>query len=118
MKTPKDERDRYNGSEEKMAAEFEPLAKATADAKRMIPYPCGLTVKLSKLSLKPMKTCAKWIKAGKRLHANLNFSKSTTKNAFRILFKKHKNRWQLKSDAEQNLERKCNCGSDPCATSS
>ena len=50
MKASKDERDRYNGTEKKMAAEFEPLALATVDGKQMICYPCGLTVKLSKLS--------------------------------------------------------------------
>ena len=48
-------RDRYDGTSDTMASDFEAVALGEPCGKTMLAYPTSGTVKLSKLHLKPMK---------------------------------------------------------------
>ena len=81
-------RDRYDGTPETMAVQFEPVAALEPDGKVMLAYPTQGTVKLSRLHIRQMKKCAAWVQAGKKLHAKLSFDKKRLKVMFKQVFKK------------------------------
>ena len=99
-------RDRYDGSSDAMAAEFEHVARKEPCGKKMIAYPTSGTVKLSKLHLKPMKNCRRWVHAALKLHDKMNFAKSVTKSAFKVIFRRHHKRWKLLATAESKFAEK------------